>query len=314
MLEKLFNPRGRVNRLQNIGYELLMVLIMMILGMIIAIIVLGVGYLFGAYNDLFNSEASTITSPTEIGLFIICIPIVAGMYSNIIIKIKRLHDINLSGWWLPIFLLFGLPYIALYFWPGTNGRNKFDDGYKSQEKIQNDISLAKSVYNHSKDIASEIKPAINEYKEKHSTSNFNSQSTPTVNSNISQYSEILNEDEIYEKIMIEIEEDKKVKSTWAKALAQSDGNKDKAESLYINLRVNQIKEEIRIIKENKLSEENAIGDKRFIAIKLKSFLKKNHLIIVEKISDIEVRVNHESNPMNSINIVYSFDLKVWKYL
>lgn len=50
----------------------------------------------------------------------------------------------------------------------------------------------------------------------------------------------LHEDEIYEKVMIEIEDNHKVKSTWAKALAQSAGNKDKAEALYINLRVEDI--------------------------------------------------------------------------
>lgn len=54
----------------------------------------------------------------------------------------------------------------------------------------------------------------------------------------------INEDEIYEKIMIEIEEDKKVKSTWAKALAQSDGDKNKAESIYIKMRVDEIQSEI----------------------------------------------------------------------
>ena len=43
--------------------------------------------------------------------------------------------------------------------------------------------------------------------------------------------------------MLEIEEDRKIKGTWARALAQSEGNKDKAESLYINLRVQNIQEE-----------------------------------------------------------------------
>ncbi|GEM_PF-1971670 len=47
----------------------------------------------------------------------------------------------------------------------------------------------------------------------------------------------MNEDEIYEKVMLEIEKDNKVKSTWAKSLAQSDGDKDKAEAIYIKLRV-----------------------------------------------------------------------------
>ena len=95
--------------------------------------------------------------------------------------------------------------------------------------------LSNAVYNHSKDIVNDIKPAINEYKEKHSTTKNENQTTKIINSEI-------NEDEIYEKIMIEIEEDKKVKSTWAKALAQSDGDKDKAESIYIKFRVEALNE------------------------------------------------------------------------
>ena len=65
----------------------------------------------------------------------------------------------------------------------------------------------------------------------------------------------INEDEIYEKIMIEIEQDNKVKSTWAKALSQSDGNKDKVESLYISMRFEEIKNEIL----KKQQKENSFG-------------------------------------------------------
>lgn len=304
MIEKFFSPKGRVNRLQNIGYELLMVLIMMILGTIIATIVLGVGYFIGAYDDSLNSGVSTITPLLGIELILISIPTILAIYSNIIIKIKRLHDINLSGWWFPVFLLLCLPYIALYFWPGTKGKNRFDENYKSQEKDLNDTSLTKAVYNHSKNIASEIKPKVEEYKREHSSQNESQETShyeqtsnnieiknndeerikcpycekennksrkicwkckkelnKTKNaypSNIEDFDDsyfsnikkntdsgFLTEDQIYEKVMIEIEEDKKVKSIWAKSLAQSDGNKDKAESLYINLRVKYIKDDYK---------------------------------------------------------------------
>jgi hypothetical protein len=113
--------------------------------------------------------------------------------------------------------------------------------HKSQEKPSNakDQSLAKAVYNHSKKIASEVKPAIDEYKDRHQN---------TANSTVIIS---LSEDEIYEKVMVEIEEDKKVKSTWAKALAQSDGNESKSTSLYIQMRVKVIKSEIRTQKKDK---------------------------------------------------------------
>lgn len=223
MLEKLFSSKGRVTRLQNIGYELLMVLIMMILGMIIATIVLSINYFFGAYDNLLNSGASTITPPAGIELILISIPIILAMYSNMIIKIKRLHDINLSGWWFPIFLLLCLPYIALYFWPGTKGKNRFDEDYNSQ-------------------------------KGKHSSLNKNT----SIPNNFE-----INEDEIYEKIMMEIEKDKKIKSTWAKALSQSDGERDKAESFYIKSRFDNIKNKIyKNIESPCLQEINKIEEKK----------------------------------------------------
>lgn len=111
--------------------------------------------------------------------------------------------------------------------------NSKNNSLESKNTINNpSSSLVKAVYNHTKDIANEIKPTINEYKEKHQTSK-------TDNSNIS----FIDEDQIYEKVMLEIEEDNKVKSTWARALAQSEGNKDKAESLYIKLRFNELKDD-----------------------------------------------------------------------
>lgn len=144
---------------------------------------------------------------------------------------NRIRDYG-SNPWLALFAFvpFLSIFLALYY------------GIKQYKTVNNtennDISLTKAVYNHAKDLSNEIKPAINEYKEKHITSNNNFD-----NSNISENNPILNEDKIYEKIMLEIEEDKKVKSTWAKALAQSDGNKDKAESLYINMRFEELKYE-----------------------------------------------------------------------
>lgn len=115
---------------------------------------------------------------------------------------------------------------------------------ESKDNINNsNPSLVKALYNHTKDITSEIKPTINEYKEKHQTSK-------TDTSNILS----IDEDEIYEKVMLEIEEDNKVKSTWARALAQSEGNRDKAEAMYINLRVKDFQNQVQVLS-NKINKE-----------------------------------------------------------
>ncbi|MAC83379.1 MAG: hypothetical protein CL624_04520 [Arcobacter sp.] len=146
---------------------------------------------------------------------------------------NRIRDYG-SNPWISLFALIPLVNIGLALYYGiAKSKSKPE---KKANINSNDSSLTKAVYNHSKDIAGEIKPAINEYKEKHSSVN---QDKNKINVDT-----IINEDEIYEKVMLEIEEDRKVKSTWAKALAQSEGNKDKAESLYINFRFINIKKEI----------------------------------------------------------------------
>lgn len=49
-----------------------------------------------------------------------------------------------------------------------------------------------------------------------------------------------NDNVFYEEALTEIEEDKKVKATWGKALAQSGGDEKKAIALYIQMRVEAI--------------------------------------------------------------------------
>ena len=105
--------------------------------------------------------------------------------------------------------------------------------------IDNTQSLAKAVINHSKEFVQEVKPTINNYIEKHNEIVIKNDFKIENN----MISENINEDEIYEQVMLEIEKDTKVKSTWAKALSQSDGDKNRAESIYIKLRVDFLVQE-----------------------------------------------------------------------
>ena len=133
--------------------------------------------------------------------------------------------------WVALFSIVPLANIGLALYYGIAKSN-----VKEIAKKNDSNSLASAVYKHSKDIINGIKPAINEYKENHLITKTENEMTQSLNSEII-------EDEIYEKIMIEIEQDNKVKSTWAKALSQSDGNKNKAESLYINFRFKEMEVE-----------------------------------------------------------------------
>ena len=103
---------------------------------------------------------------------------------------------------------------------------------EKQEKAPNTsiFSGISAAVNHSKDTVSQIKLATVE-SEKREENIFH-----TVDYEI-------NEDEIYAQAMTEIEEDKKAKGTWAKALVLSEGDTSKETSLYIKLRVNDIIEQ-----------------------------------------------------------------------
>lgn len=182
-------------------------------------------------------------------------------------------------------------------------------------------SLAKAVYNHGKDIASEVKPAINDYKQRHqssvndtasvaldedrdrhSTSKHN-ESQVRVGASGSRFKApkptqviseslndkklneiqpkgspsmliaesdsrfpVLSEDEIYEKIMLEIDDNEKVRSTWAKALAQSEGDMNKAKALYINFRFELMSKEALVTQEEIKKEEIKKEEIKKIAI------------------------------------------------
>jgi len=176
---------------------------------------------------------------------------------------NRIRDYG-SNPWISVFSFIPLVNIGLALYYGIV---KYKKKLVSDSVVDNsDTSLAKAVYNHTKDIATEVKPTIDDYKQKHATSQ-----------NLVQ-----NDDAIYEQVMLEIEEDRKVKSAWARALSQADGDKDKAEALYIQFRVKAIKDgiEANIAYQIKCEEDNKEKEK-----KLQLFLEKYNIQIDKKISE-----------------------------
>ena len=120
----------------------------------------------------------------------------------------------------------------------------------------------------------------------------------------------INEDEIYEQVMIEVEQDNKVKSTWAKALSQSDGDDKKAQSLYIKLRVDTLiqerKEQIELerkkIEEQELLikqeveklEQQRLEKKRLEKKRLENERKEQERVEQEKLEE-EKRIQREKD-------------------
>ena len=57
------------------------------------------------------------------------------------------------------------------------------------------------------------------------------------------------EENLYEQVLDELKLDIRRDGLWAKALAESDGSEEKAQSVYIKLRVQSIKDEAEVINE-----------------------------------------------------------------
>lgn len=58
--------------------------------------------------------------------FLSCLPISLFLLIPFVsVSVRRLHDLNLSGWWLLLFL-FGSIYLIVFLFRGTNGPNRFD--------------------------------------------------------------------------------------------------------------------------------------------------------------------------------------------
>lgn len=189
------------------------------------------------------------------------------------------------------------------------------------KKSTTEPSLTKAVYNHGKDLASDIKPAIDAYRDRHQSTTHNAKIESSIDTQnkiekydsngflicpkckssnntkneecwkckyvFTQQLEIMNEDEIYEKVMLEIEEDRKIRATWAKALAQSDGDQGKAEALYIQMRVKVIQVDNEV--QQKKEPESNIAKKRSLEI----FVKTYNLTNLERINESKYSARYQ---------------------
>lgn len=94
---------------------------------------------------------------------------------------NRIRDYG-SNPWLSLWALVPLVNIGLALYYGIV---KYKNKPIENNTVSNNSnpSLVKAVYNHSKDIASEVKPTINEYKEKHQASETNTDDILSIDEN-----------------------------------------------------------------------------------------------------------------------------------
>jgi uncharacterized membrane protein YhaH (DUF805 family) len=83
-------------------------------------------WLFFLFNLLLGMLVSIVGGDTPL----ILVMWLALLIPNIAVGVRRLHDINMSGWWFLINLLPILGSIVMFVFavmPGTVGRNRFGD-------------------------------------------------------------------------------------------------------------------------------------------------------------------------------------------
>lgn len=134
-MEFLFG--GRIGRLAYFGYSLIGGIC---IGLVIGAVIRGMG---------FSMTTPSSVPPAVIALFILGF-VLNGIIA-FILTIKRLHDLDLSGWWTPGYMVFHtlltgasfvfpsedlrafalgttlLAWFILCCWPGTDGANRYGE-------------------------------------------------------------------------------------------------------------------------------------------------------------------------------------------
>ncbi len=121
----IWGAKGRLGVLACLAQNLLVLIVIMIIA---AAIVLGVGLIFGG-GDIESMMTGGSEGPAGIIMMVTLIPLfIAYLWITICLLIKRLHDRNHSGWWSLIMLI---PLVSLlfslyaYFFPGNKHSNRF---------------------------------------------------------------------------------------------------------------------------------------------------------------------------------------------
>lgn len=133
--------------------------------------------------SLFSTFSRATASDSELAnsslIFSGLVFIVILMWINALAN--RIRDYG-SNPWIAVFSLIPLVNIGLALYYGIV---KYKNKPIENNTVSNNSnpSLVKAVYNHSKDIASEVKPTINEYKEKHQASETNTDDILSIDEN-----------------------------------------------------------------------------------------------------------------------------------
>ena len=136
----VFSPKGRFGRLSYLAWYMVVSLAFVLVAVVIALL----GGFFAQAGPPADLPVVALLLLVPLGLFV--------AYILIVFAIRRLHDMNLSGWWLLLFLIpivNVIPGLVLILGPGSDGGNNFGPMRITLpwEKVLGIISLLLSVAN-----------------------------------------------------------------------------------------------------------------------------------------------------------------------
>lgn len=114
MLNKIYTTEGRLNRLRYFMYSVIWSLISSV-----------IGFILGSIGGLLSNDPESVLITVPVGIW----SFVAGI-GSIMIAIRRLHDLNKSGWFLLISLIPLINIIFVFYillMPGTVGSNRYGE-------------------------------------------------------------------------------------------------------------------------------------------------------------------------------------------
>ena len=141
--ESPLSANGRFGRLSYFGWNCLLGLVLIAAILVFALVIGGASAILGSST---GSTESTLSSLGFFSIILFLILYVVIIYFTTVFSIRRLHDLNLTGW---LCLLLFVPLINFFFmfylWvaPGTRGQNDFGLPHETKgwEKILGWINI-----------------------------------------------------------------------------------------------------------------------------------------------------------------------------
>ncbi len=116
---KILGFSGRLGRLRYLVYSMVAMLIFGVLAAVVIGLIAAIG------GQPVENPDGNVTPMMVVAYLIVGIPM---LILSLMFGIRRLHDMNLSGWFILVMLIplvSAIFSLALLFWPGTRGPNKY---------------------------------------------------------------------------------------------------------------------------------------------------------------------------------------------